>query len=497
MRTLDTWISDHARDTPDAPALLFDAALWTYADFNTEIDACAECFLTHGIRHGDRIAWIGQNHAQCLVALFACARLGALLVPLNWRLSAAEMQFVIDDATPSLLLCDDALSGGAAELTPPSTETATINVDRTPWRDAHGAMPTVAQPASAADALLIVYTSGTTGRPKGAVLTQHALTVNAHNSVHMHGLGASDHVLSVLPLFHVGGLNILTTPAFFVGASVELHRRFEPSATLQSFATGEPTLCVLVPATIHAVAADPAFDETPLQSLRMLTTGSSIVAAETLDVFESRGIPVVQVYGCTETGPVSAYQQPDGSRLIPGSTGRAAKHSRILIDDQGALAPTGTSGEIIVVGDHTLIGYWNNTDASHAVQRHGGFATGDIGYLDADGNLFVQDRARDLIISGGENVYPAEIERVLRAVDGVVDVAVTGAEDSKWGQVPVAWLIVDNNRYDPAAAKEALDRELARFKHPRDWHLVDEFPRNALGKVQKFKLRDTDPARDT
>gem|GEM_PF-4140629 len=208
---------------------------------------------------------------------------------------------------------------------------------------------------------------------------------------------------------------------------------------------------MLVPATIHAVAADPTFDETPLQSLRMLTTGSSIVAAETLDVFESRGIPVVQVYGCTETGPVSAYQQPDGSRLIPGSTGRAAKHSRILIDDQGALAPTGTSGEIIVVGDHTLIGYWNNPDASHAVQRHGGFATGDIGYLDADGNLF------------------------------------------EWGQVPVAWLIVDNNRYDPAAAKEALDRELARFKHPRDWHLVDEFPRNALGKVQKFRLRDASP----
>ncbi len=488
MPTLDNWITAHSVHAPEAMALRFEQQSWTYAELDADINACTQALRSHGITQGTRVAWIGQNHPQCLVALFACARIGAMLVPLNWRLSAAEMQYVLDDATPTLLLCDNQLAERTQEL---NHAASVINVEQCAWLDEIGhCEPTETVHASEADPLLIVYTSGTTGRPKGAVLTQHALNVNADNSVHMHSLTAQDHVLSVLPLFHVGGLNILTTPALRVGACVTLHRRFDPGDTVQALAQSKPTLCVLVPATIHAVAQHPEWPSTPLDSLRMLTTGSSIVAQETLDLFENRGVPVVQVYGCTETCPIAAYHLPDKTRLVPGSTGRAAAHTQILIDLDGQPAPTGHSGEIVVIGEHTFEGYWNNPEASQAARAHGGFATGDMGYLDTIGNLFVQDRARDLIISGGENVYPAEIERVLRTVEGVVDVAVTRADDPTWGQVPVAWLIIDTAQYDQRNAEAALKRELARFKHPRDWHTVDEFPRNALGKVQKFKLTD-------
>ncbi|MEM9604491.1 MAG: AMP-binding protein [Pseudomonadota bacterium] len=488
MATLDTWIDAHARHTPDATAIRFEGERWSYSALADQVARCATTLARLEVGAGDRIVWLGQNHPQLLTLLFAAARLGAVLSPINWRLSTAEMQHVIDDATPRVLFADAAMAGGADTLIAANPTLTRWDVETTAWDDTTGT-PHTAAPVDPHAPLLLVYTSGTTGLPKGAMLSQHALQVNAWNAVHMHGMSAADRVLSVLPMFHVGGLNIQTTPALYCGAEVLLHRRFEPAATLGALADDRPSLCVLVPATIQALAGQPNWQVTPVDSLRMLTTGSSIVPLETLAVFEDRGVPVVQVYGCTETGPVSAYQTLNHRNHASGTTGRAALHSALrIVDRDGAPCPPGTSGEIVVLGEHILSGYWNNPEASTDALRHGGFATGDVGYLDADGDLHVQDRARDLIISGGENVYPAEVERVLRTVPGVRDVAVTAVPDDTWGQVPAAWLIVDAATYSEDTARAQLHASLARFKHPRDWHVVADFPRNALGKVQKFAL---------
>lgn len=489
MATIDRWITSHARHSPGGTAICFESESWSYAALATQVARCANTLRRLGIGNGERIVWLGQNHPQLIALLFACARVGAILCPLNWRLSQAEMQLVIDDASPSLLIVDGTMTDHADALCATNAQLMRRDIERETWDESVDSAPGEPGTVAASSPLLLVYTSGTTGLPKGALLSQHALLVNTLNAIHMHSLTRSDRVLSVLPMFHVGGLNILTTPALYVGASVVVHRRFDPAATLAALARDRPSLCVLVPATIHALARQPDWSTADVSSLRMLTTGSSIVPLATLALFEERGVPVAQVYGCTETCPVAAYQTLDEHDHSGGATGRAALHSEIaIVDADGNTCPAGTSGEIVVHGEHILSGYWNNDDATRDAARHGGFATGDIGYLDATGNLHVQDRARELIISGGENIYPAEVERVLRDVPGVIEVAVTAVADDTWGQVPAAWLQVDSAVYSEAEARRELDVALARFKHPRDWHIVDEFPRSALGKIQKFAL---------
>jgi fatty-acyl-CoA synthase len=340
--------------------------------------------------------------------------------------------------------------------------------------------------------LLIVYTSGTTGRPKGAVLRQEALLWNGVMSQHMHDLTAQDHVLTVLPLFHVGGLNIQTTPALQVGATVTLHARFAPGATLDAIAADRPSLTVLVPTTIQALIEHPGWAETDVSSLRALTTGSTQVPQPLIDAVTARGVPVLQVYGSTETSPIAVYTRLGGDLDRPGSTGLPglACEARI-VDDAGREVAHGERGEVVVRGPNVLFEYWGNAAATAEALREGWFHTGDIGTRDGDGYFFIHDRKNNVIISGAENIYPAEIERVLAHHPAVAEVAVVGRSDPKWQEVPVAFVV---RRPGVAADAEVLKRHvaehLARFKVPRDIVFVDSLPRNALGKVQHFRLKE-------
>jgi fatty-acyl-CoA synthase len=340
--------------------------------------------------------------------------------------------------------------------------------------------------------LLIVYTSGTTGRPKGAVLRQEALLWNGVMSQHMHDLTAQDHVLTVLPLFHVGGLNIQTTPALQVGASVTLHARFAPGATLDAIAADRPSLTVLVPTTIQALIEHPGWAETDVSSLRALTTGSTQVPQPLIDAVTARGVPVLQVYGSTETSPIAVYTRLGGDLDRPGSTGLPglACEARI-VDDAGREVAHGERGEVVVRGPNVLFEYWGNAAATAEALREGWFHTGDIGTRDGDGYFFIHDRKNNVIISGAENIYPAEIERVLAHHPAVAEVAVVGRPHAKWQEVPVAFVV---RRPGVAADAEVLKRHvaehLARFKVPRDIVFVDSLPRNTLGKVQHFRLKE-------
>jgi fatty-acyl-CoA synthase len=340
--------------------------------------------------------------------------------------------------------------------------------------------------------LLIVYSSGTTGRPKGAVLRQEALLWNGVMSQHMHALTAGDHVLTVLPLFHVGGLNILTTPALHVGATVTLHARFAPGPMLDALAVDRPTLTVLVPSTIQALIEHPGWGETDVSSLRAVTTGSTQVPQPLIDAVEARGVPVLQVYGSTETSPIAIYTPLAGDRSRPGSTGLPGLlcEARIVGDD-GVEVPAGSPGEVVVRGPNVLFEYWGNAAATGEALRDGWFHTGDIGTRDEDGYFFIHDRKKNMIISGGENIYPAEIERVLAHHPAVAEVAVIGRPDAKWQEVPVAYVVPRAGAApDPEALRRHVAEHLARFKVPRDVVFVDGLPRNALGKVQHFLLKE-------
>jgi fatty-acyl-CoA synthase len=496
---LSDLIDRNAAFTPDKAAIRFQGRALSYAALAGRIAEAARGLKSRlGVGRGDRVAILAANHPDYLVLLYACARLGAMLVPLNWRLAVPEQVFILSDASVKALVVEDGLAAVIPPLTQALPDVHVIGLDFAPsgmsFDDliASGCGEDRNPHIDFSCPLLVVYTSGTTGRPKGAVLRQEALLWNAAMSQHMHGLTADDHVLTVLPLFHVGGLNIQTTPALQIGATVTIHPRFTPDATLASVAEERPTLTVLVPATIQALVQHPRWKETDLSSLRAVTTGSTIVPQPLIDAVTARGVPVLQVYGSTETCPIAIYTRLGGDLSRADSTGMPGLYCEArVVDDGGREVPHGSAGEVVVRGPNVFFEYWGNAAATGEALRNGWYYTGDIGTRDADGYFVIHDRKKNMIISGGENIYPAEVERVLSEHPAVAEAAVIGRPDPKWQEVPVAYVV---RRKGASADAEALARhvgaQLARFKIPREVVFVDDLPRNALGKVQHFRLKE-------
>ena len=497
---LSDLIDRNAAFAPDKAAIRFAGAELSYAALARRIAETARALKSQlGVSRGDRLAILAANHPDYLVLLYACARLGAMLVPVNWRLAVPEQIYILRDADVKALIVEQAF---AAVIEPLATALPAVRVVGLDFTPAGGTPLSANLQGASGDGrsenvdttspLLIVYTSGTTGHPKGAVLRQEALVCNAVMSQHMHDMTAQDHVLTVLPLFHVGGLNIQTTPALQLGATVTLHARFTPEATLDAIGHDRPTLTVLVPATIQAMIEHPRWATTRLDSLRAVTTGSTQVPQRLVDAFTDRGTPVLQVYGSTETCPVAVYTRLSGDWRRPGSTGLPglACEARV-VDDGGREMTPGTAGEVIVRGPNVLSGYWGNAQATAEALRDGWYYSGDIGVRDADGHFFIHDRKKNLIISGGENIYPAEVERVLGQHPAVADAAVIGRADDKWQEVPIAYIVPRPDAVpDPAEIERFCLGQLARYKVPREYVFVDGLPRNAMGKVQHFRLKE-------
>jgi len=499
---LSDLIERNAAFAPHKVAIRFEGENLTYAEFHERIAQTARALQAEfGVVSGDRVAILSLNRPDYLVLLYACARLGALLVPLNWRLAVAEQLFILSDARAKVLLLEQAFAENLPALESSLPGTRVVGLDFAPAR---GSTFETLQAQARGDGrnpstdltcpLLIVYTSGTTGRPKGAVLRQEALLWNGVMSQHMHSLTSSDHVLTVLPFFHVGGLNIQTTPALHHGATVTIHARFTPDAALATIARDRPTLTVLVPATIQAVADHPDWASTDLSCLKAVATGSTIVPPHLIERLVARGVPVLQVYGSTETCPVAVYTRLGGDLSRMGSTGLPGLCCEAtVIDDDGHELPPDTPGEIAVRGPNVFCEYWGNEEATREALHDGWYRTGDIGRRDADGYFWVHDRKKNLIISGGENIYPAEVERVLLEHPEVRECGVVGRPDPRWDEVPVAYVIRHAGcMVEAEHLKAHVLTQLARFKVPRDIVFVDDLPRTALGKVQHFMLRQLD-----
>lgn len=444
-----------------------------------------------GVARGDRIAYLGFNSAAQVMLLIAASRLGVAVTPLNWRLAPPEHAYMLADAGVKALFCDPDFAGGIEPA--PGRRDVLLTGDREGWLSWDALIAEAGAPpplvGRAEDLFLIVYTSGTTGRPKGAALTQGAIHWNARNSIQGHGMSADDRVLTLLPLFHVGAINIQTLPAFMAGATVLLHPKADPNRIFAAFSEFRPTLTVVVPAVMRALIEHPGWAAADLSSLRAVTTGSSIVPLPLIEAFHLRGAPVIQVYGSTETAPIATIQTPDMAFATVGTVGRPAAHCRIrIVDPEGRDLPDEVAGEILVAGPSLLDRYWSNAPATEEALRDGWFHSGDIGYRRPDGCFVVVDRKKDIVISGGENIYPAEIEAELERWPDIVEVAVVGQPDAKWGETPVAFVVA---RADLTEAEilSRLDGRLARFKWPRAVRFVESLPRNAMGKIQKSELR--------
>lgn len=503
---LDEYISvdpDHPHTRPaSSVAMKFDDQIITYDDLCSKIDLTTAYILDNGtLKRGDRIAYYGMNNPEIFVILMAAARLGIILVPLNWRLSVEELAYQMADCTPSWLLFDDAFKDNIKLITNDGALCRSIPIDKSNSR--HGAplrnlrkdsiLNSRIFCGSVDDPVLLVYTSGTTGRPKGALLAQSALIANAMMAHHAYEMNADDIILNVLPLFHAGGLNIQPLPALLIGAQLILHQKFDPAETLATIASSKITLINSVPTILTALVMHKDWQKIDISSVKMISIGSTDVPLALINAVHDRDIPLVQIYGTTETSPIAIYQKRDIAFATAGSIGRAGKLCAIrLVDEQGVDVPVGMNGEIWVKGENVLTSYWNNPESTARYITDGWFHTGDVARMDENGFYWFVGRTKHLIISGGENIYPAELERVLFGHPDLAEFVIIGRDDDKWGAVPV--LVAVRNAPSNTISKQSIlsyfDGKIARYKIPKDVVFVDALPRNSLGKIITDKIFD-------
>jgi fatty-acyl-CoA synthase len=351
-----------------------------------------------------------------------------------------------------------------------------------------GGLAPAREPQRFADGdLLLAYTSGTTGTPKGALHTQAAMLANVDAAIATQGFGRDTRCLSVLPLFHVGGLCIQTLPVLAAGGVVRLHTRFDAGAWLRDVAQWRPTTSLVVPAVMRALVEHADWAGTDLSSLRFVGAGSSIIPRALIEAFHARGVPVAQIYGATETGPVSVVLRPEEAKGHVGSAGRPAPGVDVRLVG-------GDIGELLIKGPNVMRGYHREPNAENF--RDGWFHSGDLGRIDAQGFIEIVGRSKDMIISGGENIYPAEIENLLADHPDIAEAAVVGIPDARWGEVPVLAVVPRAGRsVDLGTLPAAFEGRLARYKQPRQIVLVDALPKTALGKVRKLDLAQEIAAR--
>ena len=487
-----------ATRTPDRPALTFAGETRTFAELDDRFRRTAAGLTAIGVGAGDRVAFLGGNHPAFLDIAHGCAALGAVFVPLNHRLTASELAFVLDDAGATVLVVDDAhlplVDAIRAEVPTIATVVKTGSSDPEGLAALQRAAPVVpdAHEVDPDAVAFIMYTSGTTGRPKGAMLSHANLWASNVNQLHWLDIRGSDSTLVVAPLFHIGGLNSTLLTTWHNGGRVVLHAGFDPGDTLATIEAESIASMFAVPAMLLFMSQHDRFSTSDLSSLRTVICGGAPLPEEVLRTYESRGQRITQSYGLTETAPAVVGIDADMAFTKLGSSGKPGLLCDVkLIDTDGhEVTEPGARGEICARGPNVMLGYWNRPDATAtAIDPDGWFHTGDIGHLDADGFLFVVDRVKDMVITGGENVYPAEVEAVLYEHPGVAEAAVIGLPDETWGERVVAVIAADGAEPTLDDIREHAGSRLAGYKLPRQLELVDELPRTPSGKVLKHELR--------
>jgi len=480
------------------PALRFEGKVQTYADLSDRIRKLAAVLSQLGVSRGDRVGYMGLNHPCFLEAVYACSCLGAIFVPLNFRLTPSEAGFIIDDSGIQIVLAGDACT---AILDKQKQELSVqhylaIESDRPGWQSLENLLATAAPIETVAaieadDVALIMYTSGTTGLPKGAMLTHGNIFWNTVNVSLLEEsmVGAS---LTCAPLFHIGGLNVTTHISLVRGVAVVLHRSFDAGAVLHDIEKYQVSTMFGAPTMFTMMSQHEAFASTDFSSVISFNVGSAPVPLPLLNIYASRGVTFCQGYGLTETSP---YVTVLGSKFATskiGSAGQSLMFTSVrIVDGRGQTVANGERGEIWIKGPNVMKGYWNRPEATaEAVDEDGWFHSGDVGYFDDDNFLFICDRIKDMVISGGENIYPAEVESVLFEHSAIAEVAVIGVPDDKWGELLVAVVVLhEGTTLDLEELQGFVGGKLARYKLPRKLHLVDALPRNPAGKVQKFILK--------
>ncbi len=495
------WLEKRAQLSPDKVALI-DADTkekFTYARWNKNANQTARYLKSLGVKKGDRIAVLAANCIEYLDIWFSCNKLGSIMQNLNWRLTSLELKGIITDASPNILIYSSDFAGIVAGIQKDIRcveQWIALGKKATATDESFSAksnFPTTSLPKveiDQDDPWVICYTGGTTGLPKGALLTFRAINANAVNTVMSWELDCNDIAILNAPLFHTGGLNVFTAPLIQAGGTSIVCKGFSVDQTSDLINNWNVTLFFGVPTMFISMQQHKDWSNVDFSRCKLVINGGAPAPLDVFERFWAKGIDFKTGYGLTEAGPNTFWLPKADVRRKPGYVGIPLFHIDVkLVDEQGREVGTNEVGEIIIKGDHICSGYWNNWDATKKTIVDGWLHTGDLGMKDEEGYFKIVDRLKDMIISGGENIYPAEIESVIFSRDGVAEVTVVGVPDPKWGEVGCAVIVAKDPLLTEEMIKEHCRERLAKYKIPKYFKFVKEIPKTGPGKIDKKAVK--------
>ncbi|MFJ7733410.1 AMP-binding protein [Lysinibacillus sp. NPDC097231] len=475
------WILKRASLTPKRIALvnLETKEQWTYQQLTEEIAKWSHFFESQDLQIGSRVAVFAKNHIQLFAVLFACGLRGLIYVPLNWRMSSKELNEIVADATPSLLLYDDAMN------CPLSLE------NRHPLHLACEVGSLSIRQVDLNDPWLMIYTGGTTGKAKGVVLSFNSVNWNAMNTIISWGLSDDDCTLNYMPLFHTGGLNALCIPLLMAGGTVVIGDKFDAETALLAINQYKTTIALFVPTMYQAMIATNYFMKSSFPSMKVFLSGGAPCPYPIYDAFFMKGLFFKEGYGLTEAGPNNFYISREDAYLKKGAVGKSMQFNEAkIINRAGQSCAPREVGELFVKGKHMFRFYWNNQQETERIVQDGWLKTGDLAMMDEDGDFYIVGRSKEMIISGGENVYPQEVEQCILRHQQVQEVAVIGVADEYWGEIVTAFIVCQDKEVTILEdIKELCGKYLGRYKIPKKIIFIDELPKTSVGKIDKKALQ--------
>ena len=496
------WSAYHANVRPNKIAIR-DLSInkeLTYSELDIRSNKLAEWLQKNGVGKGDRVAILSQNCAEFFELEFACAKIGAIELPLNWRLTKPELEYILNDSTPTVLIYDSGFLDISLELQKDCQIKASLQIDNEDpssqyeiaLKESNGKYEEV--PTTHDDLIMIMYTSGTTGHPKGAMINHRMQLYNCINLATPVFISPETVQLVVLPLFHTGGMNCYANPVLHAGGELILIREFDPGLALSILGNSDYKVShfFAVPAPYQFMMNHPDFDKTDLSFLKIAGIGGAPCAEAILKTWSGRGVSMIQGWGMTETSPGGiGLDAADAERKI-GSAGKPLMHTEVkVVDDDGNELPWGEVGELYIRGPNITPGYWNKPEATEDSFDGDWLKTGDAARFDDEGFVYIVDRWKDMYISGGENVYPAEVENVIYQLPQIAEAAVIGVPDERWGETGKVFIsLKEGQSIEEKDIIEHCLKNLAKFKVPQSVEFIELLPRNATGKVLKRELRE-------
>lgn len=510
MQTFD-WISKQAHIRPNKTALvdLDSGRRYSYKEFNERSSRFAEYLIKDfGVSKGDRVAILAENCTEYFEILYGCAKAEVILVCLNYRLSQDELVGILSDSSPRLLISDSGFSHVAEDLRN-AIDFETLDLETIIAFGAAVVSSTsmlldyeaileassgnqIDMPVSfSSECWHLLYTSGTTGVPKGVIQTPKMVVANAVNCILAANLSQKDACLSVLPCFHTGGLNLFANPIFYAGGTVIVCKRVEADTIIDCL-QGEATVMFAVSRIYELLLNSEKFERADFSNIRGWFCGGGPLSQEVYDRYKDQDLLIQNGFGMTETGPALFISPAEYAKENPMAVGKLMIGSDVkILDDTGQEVERNNAGEVVVKGDNITPGYWGRDEETNKAIKAGWFYSGDIGLLDDNDLYYIVDRKKDMYISGGENVYPSEVENVILSIEGCIEAAVVGAESDKWGEVGVAFIVKDDlESVTEDYVIQYCREKLAHYKAPEKVIFLDELPRNAIGKIQKGPLRE-------